>query len=79
MGRRRSVYLQVLLLLLLLLNFLLMLLPLLLNILMVLLSLLLLDDEIERCAAPQHLGLIDRFVREHGPPGAPGGSQMSDS
>ena len=71
MGRRRSRYLRVLLL------------PLLLNSLLMLLSLLLnfllLDDEVERCAAPQHLGLIDRLVREHGPPGAPGGSQMPDS
>ena len=71
MGRRRGRYLRVLLL------------PLLLNSLLMLLSLLLdfllLDDEVERCAAPQHLGLIDRLVREHGPPGAPGGSQMSDS
>ena len=71
MGRRRSRYLRVLLLLLLL-NFLLVLMSLLLNIL-------LLDDEVERCAAPQHLGLIDRFVREHGPPGAPRRSQTSDS
>ena len=71
MGRRRSRYLRVLLLLLLL-NFFLVLMSLLLNIL-------LLDDEIERCAAPQHLGLIDRLVREHGPPGAPRRSQMSDS
>ena len=70
MGRRRSRYLRVLLLLLLL-NFFLVLMSLLLNIL-------LLDDEIERCAAPQHLGLIDRLVREHGPPGAPRRSQMSD-
>ena len=70
MGRRRSRYLRVLLL------------PLLLNSLLMVMSLLLnfllLDDEVERCAAPQHLGLIDRFVREHGPPGAPRRSQMSD-
>ena len=67
MGRRRSRYLRVLLL------------PLLLMLLSLLLNFLLLDDEVERDAAPQHLGLIDRLVREHGPPGAPGGSQMSDS
>ena len=71
MGWRRSRYLRVLLL------------PLLLNIILMLMSLLLnflwLDDKVERCAAPQHLGLIDRLVREHGPPGAPGGSQMQDS
>ena len=77
MGWRRSRYLRVLLL-----PLLLMLLSLLLNFLLVLLSLLLnflwLDDEVKRCAAPQHLGLIDRLVREHGPPGAPRGSQMSD-
>ena len=71
MGRRRSRYLRVLLL------------PLLLNSLLMVMSLLLnfllLDDEVERCAAPQHLGLNDRLVREHGPPVAPGGSQMSHS
>ena len=66
MGWRRSRYLRVLLL------------PLLLMLLSLLLNFLLLDDEVERCAAPQHLGLIDRLVREHGPPGAPKGSQMSD-
>ena len=70
MGWRRSRYLRVLLL------------PLLLNIILMLMSLLLnflwLDDEVERCAAPQHLGLIDRFVREHGPPGAPRGCQIVD-